>query len=255
MKKLVAINTDKAGLGNRMQFTLSAREIAAVEKRHFSYFWPTNSLFQPHLTELWEVSGKIEDFIPHGEVRDRRSVDLASIRSENEWLIRGFTEMKIQDRKTRPWVDLIQELEPVSEIQAEIEDWQAQLPEEYIGIQIRTNEKTHAKTLENSPVSWYEKRINEILYENKDATFFLSCDTPEVQILLESRFPSLIGLKEKGSYNSTRGVRAAIVDLYLLAGSQRILSAYWSSFPEMAHALSGFKIPMENSVRIIPARK
>jgi glycosyl transferase family protein len=52
-------------------------------------------------------------------------------------------------------------------------------------------------------------------------------------------------LTDKGGYNTTAGVRAGLVDLYLLASSQHLIGASFSSFVEMAVFLCDGAVPFE----------
>ena len=78
--------------------------------------------------------------------------------------------------------------------------------------------------------------------------FFLSCDDAATERQIRETIPNVTSLAAKGGFNTVDGVRAAVADLYLLAGSTHLLGPYWSSFVELAWILGGRSQVLENSV-------
>ena len=115
----------------------------------------------------------------------------------------------------------------------------------YVGIQVRTHAVSHAKTIESSPVEWFANRMRQIRADYPDVPFFLSCDTPEAQEQLAGEFDGCVFLTDKGGYNTVKGVRSGLIDLYLLASSQHLIGASFSSFVEMAVFLCDGVVPFE----------
>jgi hypothetical protein len=56
-------------------------------------------------------------------------------------------------------------------------------------------------------------------------------------------------LTNKGEYNTVTGVRSAVSDLYLLAGSSYLLGPHYSSFVELAQFLAGAGLTLETSMK------
>ena len=110
---------------------------------------------------------------------------------------------------------------------------------------MRTHAVSHAKTIESSPVEWFANRMRQIRADHPDVPFFLSCDTPEAQEQLAGEFDGCVFLTDKGGYNTVKGVRSGLVDLYLLASSQHLIGASFSSFVEMAVFLCDGVVPFE----------
>ena len=110
---------------------------------------------------------------------------------------------------------------------------------------MRTHAVSHAKTIESSPVEWFANRMRQIRADHPDVPFFLSCDTPEAQKQLAGEFDGCVFLTDKGGYNTVKGVRSGLVDLYLLASSQHLIGASFSSFVEMAVFLCDGVVPFE----------
>jgi hypothetical protein len=249
---LIAENIAQAGLGNRIRFTLSAQAIAEAEGRHFYYVWPTGPDFEPAFTDLWAYD---QAELPARVVRSTLTEkdDLVALRKRDLWTVRSASELRGVS-SARSWEDAFRALAPVAEVADRVGRFRAaNLPGPYVGVQVRASERTHAKTLAASPVSWFIGRMREMLEVDPHTRFFLSCDSGTAQEAIRNEFPSAVALEEKGGYNTAEGVRASVVDLYLLAGSTHLLGPYWSSFVDLAWVLSGKAQPLETSRRLRPA--
>ena len=113
---------------------------------------------------------------------------------------------------------------------------------------IRAHAVSHQKTKDTSPVSWFVERMAAIRDGAPDTLFYVSCDVPEVQEEICSRFGNCVAQREKGSYNSVAGVKSAVVDLYLLANSSFMLAPHFSSFLHIARHLGRDRVPFETPV-------
>lgn len=253
-RSLVAVNGAWAGLGNRIRFTLSAEAIAAAEARDFAYVWPTSpGLFEPAFTDLWDYRaprlpwGSVVPTMTEHRAHLSRKRALTDMRAVSDWVILGSSVLH-GDGREAPWESRLPDLVPVNAIQDQVERTRSRLPERYIGIQVRASRTSHPATLEASPVSWFLARMGELVRDDPKTHFFLSCDDPATERQIREAIPNVTALPAKGAYNTVDGVRAAVADLYLLAGSMRLLGPYLSSFVELAWILGGKSQVLENSV-------
>ncbi len=83
---------------------------------------------------------------------------------------------------------------------------------------------------------------------NPDIAFFLSCDDGATQRHLLKTVPNVFVQDKHSRYNSADGVVDAVVDLYLCGLANHIIAPHWSSFPDMAEALSPLKKKAETPV-------
>ncbi len=264
-KALLVYTGRKDGLGNRVRALLSAQELARVEDRDLYYVWSTDEYFGPRMDELWHF----QEGTPVSRLTSRALIPLAryrrskgvrvtpALRRAHLWQIRSHgLPVTWEDPAwsegaagsgPRPWTELLRELTPVDEIADQVRAiYDAHLRgRPYVGIQVRTHAVSHAKTIESSPVEWFANRMRQIRADQPDVPFFLSCDTPEAQEQLAGEFDGCVFLTDKGGYNTTAGVRAGLVDLYLLASSQHLIGASFSSFVEMAVFLCDGVVPFE----------
>ena len=239
-----------------MRSFLGARALAARENRLLSYTWDHRSAnMNADLTDLWVVSE------PH---RSPLTASVAALphkflgASLESWppgaLARRTLSMRtgdyIVDEQGRrlDWGAQLRVLEPVDHVRQRIMRMWDQLGDDpFVGVMIRAHGSSHPRTLEASPVSWFEDYMDTLRDAHPYLRFYISSDAPEVSARLCRRFPGSVTQTDKGGYNSTEGVQAAVVDLYLLAASCGVLQPFWSSFPAMAKELCRHEVPFVDS--------
>lgn len=254
-KSLLIYTGRQDGLGNRVRALLSAKVLAEREGRELLYVWGTDRYFGPAMGELWHFDAgrrvarwaaravsPIHHFYGPGA-----TTITESMRREHLWQIRSGGQPVIWDAGMRSWTEDFRALVPVPEIAERVNRvFDASLRgRRYVGVQVRSHTVSHAKTLQSSPVEWFERRMRSVRERFPDVGFYLSCDTAEAQERIMSRFDDCVALSDKGGYNTTEGVRSAIVDLYLLASSQHFIAPAYSSFPEMAVFLANHAMSLE----------
>lgn len=141
----------------------------------------------------------------------------------------------------RRYYDYARELRLCLRLQEKIDYWcnKAISARRCIGIHVRLT-AAHNKTLSESPVVWFERKISEIIKAYPDFVFFLSTDSLDVQERLVRLFPSrILHQQEMPEYNSIKAVQKALVDLHVLAKTSFILGSYHSSFSYMAAGFQG----------------
>lgn len=255
---VISFNRSGAGLGNRIRAVLGAKILAEVESRRLLYVWPTGDEFGPRLTDLWDfpppaipriVSRAIAPIWPY---RDHTLTWLTDeCRDDLIWQIRTAHALHLPANAT-PWEQELRTLRPVPAISDTVRSFfdNRLRGSTYVGVMIRAHQRSHAKTLETSPVDWFVTQMHQIREENPDIRFFLSCDVPEVAAQVSRAVPGTVTQADKGDYNSVAGVQAAVADLYLLASSGYLLGPHWSSFVEIAEILAhgnvGCRTPVES---------
>ena len=85
------------------------------------------------------------------------------------------------------WREELRSLRPIPAVQERIRrTWASGLSEgAFVSVMIRAHEASHEKTRINSPVEWYLHRMEELAKNNNDLIFFLSTDSPEVEIQIK----------------------------------------------------------------------
>jgi hypothetical protein len=111
-----------------------------------------------------------------------------------------------------------------------------------VGVHIRRADSK--LSIQTSTTDKFVCIMNETLKKEPDTTFFLSTDSPEEELLLSGEFgEKVLFTKKELSRNSEQGIMDALVDLYCLGGTRKIIGSYYSSFSEVAARLQG--IPLE----------
>lgn len=251
-----------SGLGNRMRALLGAKELSDRHGWGFSYTWDDHSAgLSAKLDELWR-----QDFQRASRVSatmwnlpsraflggDQRTWPAGAERRRRISLKTGDYIVD-RDGERLDWGKQLRALQPADEVARRIERVSHDLGSaEFVGVMIRAHEASHPKTKEFSPVSWYERRMQELLEQRPDLRFYISCDVAEVADALVARFPTAVTQQDKGGYNTTTGTQAAVADIYLLAASAGILRPYWSSFTTMSSELAAQAITLEDSQSDLP---
>lgn len=254
---VIVYNARSNGLGNRLRVTLGALELARSRGRRLGVVWPTTELFRPRFGDLFMGKDWLSVPLLGSQAlatvfpfRDEHLQDLDRIASRSSvWQIRTGAILELPD-DVPSWEDGLRRLEPIPLIAESVSRLHGEFSgDPYLGVQIRANVVSHQKTLRASPVEWFTKRLDAIRMQNPDLRFYFSCDVAGIQQDMVERYPGSVALNEKGAYNSTAAVQAAVVDMYLLASSGYILGPAYSSFVELAVRLSGHAVPFENSLK------
>ncbi len=254
---VVSFNRAGAGLGNRIRAVLGAKSLAEAEGRRLLYVWPTGEDFGPRLTDLWAFSAPVipraasRAVAPIWPYRDHTLQWLTDeCRDDLVWQIRTPHALFLPDT-CRPWDEELRALTPVPAITDRVQEYfdRHVRGSPYVGVMIRAHQRSHATTLQTSPVEWFVTQMQLIRDQHPDVRFFLSCDVPEVAADVCAAVPGTVTQMDKGDYNSVPGIQAAVADLYLLASSGYILGPHWSSFVELAELLAagtvGCRTPSE----------
>ena len=122
---------------------------------------------------------------------------------------------------------------PVAEIEESISEITKKFTKNVIGIHIRRTDNLPAVT--NSPVSLFIVAIKAELEAQSNTVFFLcSDDTMAKNEIIELFGEKIIAVKKEVSRNTVSGMQDAVVDMYCLSKTNKILGSYYSSFPEVA---------------------
>ena len=128
-------------------------------------------------------------------------------------------------------------------LQAEIERVAAQcIGPRTVGIHIRRTD--NVLSIEQSPTELFIDRMEQEIAACPDVNFYLATDSEEEKERLTARFGQRITTcPRQAERNSVRGVQDAVVELFLLSRTCRILGSAHSSYSETAAQLGG--IPFE----------
>lgn len=264
----------KGGLGNRLRVVALGRWLGSVTGREVRLIWHKGSEWNAGFSDLFQVpdgltlqNSGIRDFILSAgqSLRDRLTgngsrllpASFCGFRLIGDSDLRQFQQGKedILDVISKNPFVYIQtclgfggipvswyQIELVGPLQKEVEAVVRQFAPHTLGLHIRRTDNQASIT--KTPDWLFIQRIQEELKTFPDACFFLCTDDQATETRLKSLFGNQIQTRPKNfSRKSPDGARDAVVDLWALAKTQRIIGSYWSSFSELAHRIG--QVPLE----------
>lgn len=111
-----------------------------------------------------------------------------------------------------------------------------------VGVHIRRTD--HKVARQYSPISLFENAMNKEIMQNDKVKFFLATDSVEVNERLEKIFPGRIIFNSSKSYARTDepAIIDALIDVYCLSRTTKILGSYGSSFSEEAAKIGNIEL-------------
>ena len=136
----------------------------------------------------------------------------------------------------------IAHLRPVPTLQARINEIVKQFAPHTIGIHIRRTDNTMSQ--QHSRLQDFHAAVQHEIAQDEQVRFFLCTDDAAVKAEFRERYGERILTQTSPVTRKTiAGMEDAVVDLWCLAHTQKILGSYWSSFTDMAAELR--QIPLE----------
>lgn len=133
-------------------------------------------------------------------------------------------------------------LRPIPVIAERIAALQSQFTPHTVGVHIRRTD--HRVSIAHSPTTAFVRAMDEEVRRDAAVHFFLATDDDALKQQLLSRYSNrLITQKQTAPRATLEGMRGAVVDLWCLAATQRILGSYGSSFTDTAAEMGN--VPLE----------
>ncbi len=125
---------------------------------------------------------------------------------------------------------------PIQELQNKIDFISSK---KMVGVHIRRTDNVQA--IEQSPSNLFIDHMNEEIDRNKEVTFFLATDDPQVESQMISIYQNRIVTYKKRSLdrNSPLAIQDALIDLYCLANCSKLIGSYHSTFTIVAYEING----------------
>lgn len=129
-------------------------------------------------------------------------------------------------------------LQPQPHLQARIDELKSRFTRYTVGVHIRRTD--NVKSLSESPVEAFRRAMNHEIQENFNTRFYLATDDESLKRTLVQQYSDRIITQRTNVRRDTlAGMEEAVVDLWCLAATQKLLGSYWSSFTDMAAELGG----------------
>lgn len=111
-----------------------------------------------------------------------------------------------------------------------------------IGIHIRRDD--HIEAIKRSPLELFEKAMNEEISNHSDVKFFIATDSVETEDQLKNLYGDRILTHPKSSLDrdDVAAIKDAMIDLYCLSETSKIIGSYGSSFSDVASQIKGIEL-------------
>ncbi len=139
--------------------------------------------------------------------------------------------------------DALKIFQPIPELQTVIDGYHSLYGNNILGIHIRRTD--NLESVRYSPIQGFFEIMDAELAKNPATNFYLATDSPDDERLMRSRYMGHIISHEKDlSRNSEKGIQDALIDLYCLSNTQKIIGSYFSSFSEVAAQIRNIELQL-----------
>lgn len=241
------------GLCNRMRAINSARMLAAKRKEKLKVIWfvnpelgcPFEKIFKPtdsfqviniyskwNVKKLWyQITAAIFGiFLNNESIRSHKGdgtleESFASSLGPYVYIATEEHFYPCHDYKT---------FVPEEKVQAKIDGKRKELGEHAVGVHIRRTDNMPA--IGKSSTQSFIESMNQEITADPQTMFYLATDDLSEEDALRERFPDrIISNQERNlSRDSVAGIQDAMVDLYCLASTKKIIGSFFSSFTDIA---------------------
>lgn len=130
---------------------------------------------------------------------------------------------------------------PTRSLQARIDAFTKDFAPRCVGVHIRRTD--NAVSMGKSTTEQFLAEMKKELSSHPQTRFFLATDDSREEELLRAEFPGKIISNQSRTIdrNSVEGMHDALLDLYCLAASDKLIGSYWSSFTDIAADMRGIE--------------
>ncbi len=130
---------------------------------------------------------------------------------------------------------------PTKEICKRIDEQKRNWKGRVVGVHVRRTDNKQA--IQGSSTDGFIAQMKKEIYGEPNTNFFLATDSDIESEALRKRFGSRIYMQEnkKCERDSEEGMKAALVDLLCLAGTEKLIGSYWSSFSDLSSEYYGIE--------------
>ena len=130
---------------------------------------------------------------------------------------------------------------PAPALQKRIDSFTKEFAPRCVGVHIRRTD--NAVSMGKSTTEQFIAEMKKELAEHPESRFFLATDDQSEEDLLRREFPGKIISNQSRTIdrNSVEGMHDALLDLYCLAATDKLIGSYWSSFTDIAADMRGIE--------------
>ena len=133
--------------------------------------------------------------------------------------------------------------QPRQHLQKRVNEIVGQFAQRTVGVHIRAMDFIGVRIQERSPLELFIRKMAAEVDRDDKVKFFLATDSNDVRTDLKRHFPDRIITQENVPKRTKKaGMESAVVDMFTLAGTDKILVPYLSTFSRSAAMIGGTKI-------------
>jgi hypothetical protein len=261
------------GLGNRLRALASGFAVAQATKRDLIVIWQSDfhcealfdTLFEaiPNISVIARVPEMRSNVLFYDYVaRPNEKIDTSSQKdtSQKDIYVRTGCVLNHEGTSWRAENLFLRDiLRPKADILSEIERLDALHGiSSCIGVHVRMGQNQQVYAFEDTSAyrpeakaaieRWRQcshftvfiQEMKRLLRGNESLRFFVCCDAEAISEEFRKEFGDRVVCLERTSFDrSTTQLRTAVIDMWLLARTIKMLAANWSSFSEGAHRIGG----------------
>ena len=130
---------------------------------------------------------------------------------------------------------------PQDDIQNRIDEIVAGFSERTIGVHIRRTD--NVVSIQSSPLEKFTSMMDAEIKKNSNTRFYVASDDDEVKECLKKKYPDrIITLMDDPDRNSLEGMKFAVLDLFCLSKTKKILGSVGSSYSQIAAEIGGIEV-------------
>ena len=130
---------------------------------------------------------------------------------------------------------------PKRDLQLRIDQITSSFSKNMIGVHIRRTD--NIASIKSSPIDVFVHLMQLEIEKEDTVKFYVASDEEEVKKELQDKFPGrVITLMDDTSRDSLEGMKFAVVDLFCLSKTKKILGSVASSYSQIAAEIGGIKI-------------
>lgn len=130
---------------------------------------------------------------------------------------------------------------PQDDIQRRIDEVVDRFSEQTIGVHIRRTD--NVVSIKSSPLESFTNMMDEEIKKNTNTKFYVASDDNNVKETLKLRYSKrIITLMDDTNRNSLEGMKFAVLDLFCLSKTNKIIGSVGSSYSQIAAEIGGIQV-------------
>jgi len=212
-------------------------EVEILEKKQTPFIWQKGHKFNLYTPDLFRRTFKDRVWNQFETGRKlEEGFDFEEFAWSHQWFaLKSFSDFLKNENKYT-------DFKPIKELRDRIKLQTQLINNNTIGVHIRRTD--HSQSKEFSPLYLFEERMKKYVVSNPKTNFYLATDCLDTKDYLANHFKGRVVTDWSEQTRVTKnGMQHALVELYTLAQTSKIIGSFFSSFTRTASQINN--IPLE----------